>query len=121
LGCCVLLLVLLEIMPRKPCPEASAVDWGCCALLLALAQILLRVACPEASSVDPGCCVPVACAVDLGCCVLLLVLQEIMLRVPCPRLLRDARLVATGPAEHSRAPTDYAETRDRTGTFRSSV
>ena len=58
---------------------------------------------------------PVACAVDLGCCVLLLVLPQVLLRVPCPPLLRDARLVATGPAQHSRAPADYAETLDRAG------
>ena len=38
LGCCVLLLVLpllLPILLRVPCPEASAVDLGCSVLLLA--------------------------------------------------------------------------------------
>ena len=38
LGCCVLLLVLpllLQILLRVPCPEASAADLGCSALLLA--------------------------------------------------------------------------------------
>ena len=38
-----LLLVLVEVLPRMPCPEASAVDLGCCALLL-LAQISARPA-----------------------------------------------------------------------------
>ena len=42
-----LLLVLVEMLPRMPCPEASAVDLGCCALLLVvllLAQISARLA-----------------------------------------------------------------------------